>query len=219
MWKKLWKKKIQKKWYSIDTNTWMHNRYTRTGIYTYTQTHIYRMWWVHYRLNYAKIKIPLISEFIKYIYQNYRKISQNLFKEIAIGCSQASDDFRISWKYFRRSPGLNWEILILSLPLAHLWCCTECWWSFVQPIPHIIINKIAIWWVRRPDVRGDVVAEFFHSQDWVLLVRINFFYLLRTFCPHLVSLLFFFFLCCFFFTTFQPNFTSGLLQVINHDLG
>ena len=36
------------------------------------------------------------------------------------------------------------------------------------------------------------------------------FYLLRTFCPHLGS----FFCVVSSFTTFQPNFTSGLLQVI-----
>ena len=35
------------------------------------------------------------------------------------------------------------------------------------------------------------------------------FYLLRTFCPHLGS-----FCVVFSFTTFRPNFTSGLLQVI-----
>ena len=44
-------------------------------------------------------------------------------------------------------------------------------------------------------------------------LRINF-YLLRTFCPHLVS-----FCVVSSFTTFQPNFTSGLLQVIYRDLG
>ncbi len=44
-------------------------------------------------------------------------------------------------------------------------------------------------------------------------MRINF-YLLRTFCPHLGS-----FCVVSFFTTFRPNFTSGLLQVINCDLG
>ena len=38
------------------------------------------------------------------------------------------------------------------------------------------------------------------------------FYLLRTFCPHLGS--FFFFCLVSSFTTFRPNFTSGLLQVI-----
>ena len=46
---------------------------------------------------------------------------------------------------------------------------------------------------------------FFH-------MRFNF-YLLRTFCPHLGS--FFVFFCVVSsFTTFRPNFTSGLLQVI-----
>ena len=43
-------------------------------------------------------------------------------------------------------------------------------------------------------------------------MRVNF-YLLRTFCPHLCSLL------LFLLTTFQRSFTSGLLQVINRDLG
>ena len=41
----------------------------------------------------------------------------------------------------------------------------------------------------------------------LLNLRINF-YLLRTFCPHLGSF------CVSSFTTFRPNFTSGLLQVI-----
>ena len=41
-----------------------------------------------------------------------------------------------------------------------------------------------------------------------LSLRINF-YLLRTFCPHLGS-----FCVVSSFTTFRPNFTSGLLQVI-----
>ena len=44
-------------------------------------------------------------------------------------------------------------------------------------------------------------------------IRINF-YLLRTFTPHLGS-----FCVVSFFTTFRPNFTSGLLQVIYRDLG
>ena len=45
----------------------------------------------------------------------------------------------------------------------------------------------------------------------ITLFRINF-YLLRTFCPHLGS--FCFFCVVSSFTTFRPNFTSGLLQVI-----
>ena len=40
-------------------------------------------------------------------------------------------------------------------------------------------------------------------------LRINFFYLWRTFCPHLAS-----FCVVSSFTMFRPNFTSGLLQVI-----
>ena len=47
-------------------------------------------------------------------------------------------------------------------------------------------------------------------------MRINFFYSLRTFCPHLGS---FFFCVVSSFTTFLLNFTSGLLQVIYCDLG
>ena len=38
--------------------------------------------------------------------------------------------------------------------------------------------------------------------------------LLRTFCPHLGS-----FCVVSSFTTFRPNFTSGLLQLIYRDLG
>ena len=50
----------------------------------------------------------------------------------------------------------------------------------------------------------------------LLNLRINF-YLLRIFCPHLGRVVFFIFL--FLLTMFRPNFTSGLLQVINRDLG
>ena len=45
-------------------------------------------------------------------------------------------------------------------------------------------------------------------------LRINFFFLLRTFCPHLGS-----FCVVPSFTTFRPNFTSGLLRVIYRNLG
>ena len=55
------------------------------------------------------------------------------------------------------------------------------------------------------------------KQEFTELLRagiiINF-YLLRTFFPHLGS-----FCVVSSFTTFRPNFTSGLLQVINRDLG
>ena len=61
--------------------------------------------------------------------------------------------------------------------------------------------------------------EYFIKRRTLVLIdltsfvsRINF-YLLRTFCPHLGS----FFL--FLLTTFGPNFISGLLQMINRDLG
>ena len=53
-----------------------------------------------------------------------------------------------------------------------------------------------------------------HFEMRLLNLRINF-YLLRTFCPHLGS----FFCVVSSFTTFRPNFTSGLLQVIYRDLG
>ncbi len=46
----------------------------------------------------------------------------------------------------------------------------------------------------------------------IIPMRINF-YLLRTFCPHLGS-----FCVVSSFTTFRPNFTSGLLQVIYRGL-
>ena len=50
-------------------------------------------------------------------------------------------------------------------------------------------------------------SEFKSIQNWELI-----FYLLQTFCPHLG--IFFSFCVVSSFTTFQPNFTSGLLQVI-----
>ena len=50
---------------------------------------------------------------------------------------------------------------------------------------------------------------------WGFLIwELIFFYLLRTFCPHLGS-----YCVVSSFTTFRPNFTSGLLQVIYRDLG
>ena len=49
-----------------------------------------------------------------------------------------------------------------------------------------------------------------HFEMRLLNLRINFyFHLLRTFCPHLGS-----FGVVYSFTTFRPDFTSGLLQVI-----
>ena len=53
------------------------------------------------------------------------------------------------------------------------------------------------------------VFNWNHFEMRLLNLRINF-YLLRTFCPHFGR--FFFVLSSF--TTFRPNFTSGLLQVI-----
>ena len=47
----------------------------------------------------------------------------------------------------------------------------------------------------------------------LLNLRINF-YLLRTFCPYLGSFFVVFFCVVSSFTTFRPNFTSGLFQVI-----
>ena len=53
-----------------------------------------------------------------------------------------------------------------------------------------------------------VILGWLHNS-LAAFFRINF-YLLRTFCPHLGS----FFCVVSSFTTFRPNFTSGLLQVI-----
>ena len=56
-----------------------------------------------------------------------------------------------------------------------------------------------------------VVFNWNHFEMRLLNLRINF-YLLRTFFPHLGRV---FFVCVVSsFTTFRPNFTSGLLQVI-----
>ena len=63
-----------------------------------------------------------------------------------------------------------------------------------------------------------LVFNWNHFEMRFLNLRINF-YLLRTF--FLMLVVFFCFFCVVFssFTTFQPNFTSGLLQVIYRDLG
>ena len=58
-----------------------------------------------------------------------------------------------------------------------------------------------------------LVFNWNHFEMRLLNLRINF-YLLRTFCPHLGS-----FCVVSSFTTFRPNFTTGLLQVIYRDLG
>ena len=58
-----------------------------------------------------------------------------------------------------------------------------------------------------------LVFNWNHFEMRVLNLRINF-YLLRTFFPRLGS-----FCVVSSFTTFRPNFTSGLLQVIYRDLG
>ena len=58
-----------------------------------------------------------------------------------------------------------------------------------------------------------LVFNWNHFEMRLLNLRINF-YLLWTFCPHLSS-----FWVVSSFTTFRPNFTSGLLQVIYRDLG
>ena len=52
-----------------------------------------------------------------------------------------------------------------------------------------------------------------HGSSLYIIVVMSwnyFFYLLRAFCPHLGNLFF----VVVFFTTFRPNFTSGLLQVV-----
>ena len=78
---------------------------------------------------------------------------------------------------------------LAKLPLDHI----------AQPVVYIVFN-----W-------NNFVMRF-------LNLRIVFFYLLRTFCPHLGSFRGFFCVVSSF-TTFRPNFTSGLLQVIYCDLG
>ena len=55
-----------------------------------------------------------------------------------------------------------------------------------------------------------LVVNWNHFEMRFLNLRINFFYLLRTFFPHLGS----FFCVVSSFTTFRPNFASGLLQGI-----
>ena len=53
-----------------------------------------------------------------------------------------------------------------------------------------------------------IIFNWNHFEMRLLNLRINF-YLLRTFCPHLGC-----FYVVSYFTTFRPNFTSSLLQVI-----
>ena len=94
------------------------------------------------------------------------------------------------------------------------------WGSFFghqrQLISFLCFTAFTAWW-QDLDIclsfcfvvckKGKIHNKFF---IWELI----FFYLLQTFCPHLGK---------FFFVVssslFQPNFTSGLLQVINRDLG
>ena len=64
--------------------------------------------------------------------------------------------------------------------------------------------------------QGQFLSRVFnwnHFEMWLPNLRIHF-YLLRTFCPHLGR-----FCVVSSFITFRPNFTSGLLQVIYHNLG
>ena len=61
------------------------------------------------------------------------------------------------------------------------------------------------------------VFNWNHFEMRLLNLRINFFYLLRPFCPHLGIFVLFCFVSSF--TTFRSNFTSGLLRVIYRDLG
>ena len=56
--------------------------------------------------------------------------------------------------------------------------------------------------------------NYFEMRLLNLRIIYLFIYLLQTFCPHLGS-----FCVVSSFTTFRPNFTSGLLQVINRDIG
>ena len=78
--------------------------------------------------------------------------------------------------------------------------------------PRINSNHLSIISIVFTSTFGDVF-NWNHFEMRFLNLRINF-YLLRTFCPHLGS-----FCVVSSFTTFRPNFTSGLLQVIYCDLG
>ena len=52
-------------------------------------------------------------------------------------------------------------MLLLSLTFAHRWCVTKFFSLLLNDIPQIITKETAIWKVRRPDVRCDVVAMIF----------------------------------------------------------
>ena len=42
--------------------------------------------------------------------------------------------------------------------------------SFSLNSTSLMINRIAVWAVRQPDAQGDVVAEIFLRQYWILLL-------------------------------------------------
>ena len=103
---------------------------------------------------------------------------------------------------FRQSPCwyYPWTGVVLSTSsdTQHLWT----WWHFGDPILSIC---------QQHPLYSHLQVTLIYYIYISPVLRINFFYLLQTFCPHLGRF------CCFFFTMFRPNFTSGLLQVINHD--
>ena len=80
-----------------------------------------------------------------------------------------SDNFGILCKPFQQSSFLNCWMWLLSLP--HFIFSVA--WSFaglsLNCTTHMIIKGIKIWWVKQPNTRRDVVAEFSDSQDWLLL--------------------------------------------------
>ena len=100
----------------------------------------------------------------------------------------------------------EWEILRNT--------CTNRIVKIINDLFHITQNYLSwknVWHVGHAlHTWSPYLCLYIYIYKIVHFVRINF-YLLRTFCPHLGS----FFLCVVSsFTTFRPNFTSGLLQVI-----
>ena len=82
--------------------------------------------------------------------------------------------------------------------------------TIIQHNGHYASGTLPIYFGQSPNFENNkrFVFNYNHFEMRLLNLRINF-YLLRTFCPHLGS-----FCVVSSFTTFRPNFTSGLLQVI-----
>ena len=81
--------------------------------------------------------------------------------------------------------------------------------SILEGVKDSKLFLLIIWMVKKLTSNMNVYDfNWNHFEIKLLNLRINF-YLLRTFCPHLGS-----FCVVSSFTTFRPNFTSGLLQLI-----